>query len=159
VGSAAASGTLFSLDSASGSGDRTFVHGDGQVKSFVFPDRVSLTGDLVFSTDTKVWVVSDDAGALTPRWVGGISLGAAVAPSTVLLVHGLSSANSQHVFVGASDGRLYQVQGSGGTPLVRSVVLGEGSSTVGAPSFDRENNLVHVGTAAGIFYAVLVPLP
>jgi hypothetical protein len=135
------------------------VHGDGQVKSFVFPDRASPTGDLVFSTDNRVWVVSDDAGALTPRWAGGISLGAAVAPSTPLVVHGLSSATSQHVFVGASDGRLYQVQGSGGTPLVRSVVLGEGSSTVGAPSFDRENNLVHVGTAAGIFYAVLVPLP
>jgi hypothetical protein len=159
VGSAGAGGTLFSLDAASGGGDRTFVHGDGQVKSFVFPDRVSPTGDLVFSTDTRVWVVSDDAGALTPRWAGGISLGAGVAPSTALLVHGLSSPTSQHVFVGASDGRLYQVEVSGGTPVVRSVVLGDGSSTVGAPSFDRENNLVHVGSAAGIFYAVLVPLP
>jgi hypothetical protein len=159
VGSAAAGGTLFSLDTAAGADDRTFVHADGQVKSFVFPDRVSPTGDLAFSTDTKVWVVSDDAGTLTPRWPAGISLGGTVTPSAALLVRGLSSPTSQHVFVGASDGRLYQIEVSGGTPVIRSVVLGDGSSTVGAPSFDRDNNLVHVGTAAGIFYAVLVPLP
>jgi hypothetical protein len=122
------------LDSANGADDRTFVHGDGQVKGFVFPDRDSPTGDLVFATDTRVWVVSDDAGALTPRWAGGITLSGAAAPSAALLLRGLSSPTSQHVFVGASDGRLYQIEVSGGTPVVRFVVLGDGSSAVGAPS-------------------------
>jgi hypothetical protein len=28
-----------------------------------------------------------------------------------------------------------------------------------APSYDLDNHLIHVGTAAGVFYAVPVPLP
>jgi hypothetical protein len=46
-------------------------------------------------------------------------------------------------------------------PTVKSVVLGDGSSVVGAPSLDRGSfpNLVHVGTEAGVFYAVEGPLP
>jgi len=36
--------------------------------------------------------------------------------------------------------------------------LGNGKSAVGAPSLDRDFNLVHVGSEAGIFYAVAVPL-
>jgi len=159
VGSAAGGGTLYSLDSAGGSGARTFVHADGQVKAFVFPDRHSPTGDLVFSTSTRVWVVSDDGTALTPRWPGGIGLPGGATPSAALLLRGLSSPTSQHVFVGASDGRLYQLEVSTGTLDVRWVQLGDGTSTVGAPSYDLGNGLVHVGTAAGVFYAVQVPLP
>jgi hypothetical protein len=47
------------------------------------------------------------------------------------------------------------------TPTVKSVVLGDGTSVVGAPSLDRGllPNLVHVGTEAGVFYAVAAPLP
>jgi hypothetical protein len=44
---------------------------------------------------------------------------------------------------------------------VKPVPLGDGKAVVGAPSLDRgfEPNLVHVGTEAGVFYAVSVPLP
>ena len=48
---------------------------------------------------------------------------------------------------------------SGAAPVVKSVLLGDGTALVGAPSYDLENGLVHVGTAAGIFYSVQVPLP
>lgn len=156
VGSPNLGGTLYSIDAASGSAglDRTFVHGDGQVRDFVFPDRVTPARDLFFATDNKVWVVEDDGSTLAPRYVGGISLGAGVTPSAVLYAPGLGL-----VFVGGSDGRLYQIDVSGPAPVVTSVVLGDGSAAVGTPSLDRELGLVHVGTAAGVFYAVQFPIP
>ena len=45
------------------------------------------------------------------------------------------------------------------TPVLRAVQLGDGLALVGALSLDREFDLVHVGTAAGVFYAVQIPLP
>ena len=46
---------------STGSADRTFVHLDGQVKGFVFPDRNS--DDIYFATDNFVWGVSDTGAA------------------------------------------------------------------------------------------------
>jgi hypothetical protein len=123
------------------------------VKGFVFPDRTSPTHDLYFATDNKVWVVQDDGSTLTPKYAGGISLGA-VTPSAVLYAPGRGL-----VFAGGSDGRLYQIDVSGAAPVITSVQLGDGSALVGAPSLDREFDIVHVGTAAGVFYAVEIPLP
>jgi hypothetical protein len=57
VGSSTGSGTgtVYSIDAATGNPalDRTFVHNDGQVKGFVFPDRGS--DDAYFATDNLVW--------------------------------------------------------------------------------------------------------
>jgi hypothetical protein len=156
VGSAAAGGgTLYSIDAASGSQllDRTFPHGDGQVKGFVFPDRASPTGDVYFATDNLVWGVSDTAGTLSNKFASGISLGLGVTPSAALYMPG-----GGFVYVGGSDGKLYQIDVSGAAPVLKSEALGDGSALVGAPSLDRGYNLVHVGTAAGIFYAIQVPL-
>jgi hypothetical protein len=61
--------------------------------------------------------------------------------------------------VGGSDGKLYEIDTTQASPVPKPVTLGNGLAVVGAPSFDRESSLVHVGTEAGIFYAVLVPLP
>jgi hypothetical protein len=67
---------------------------------------------------------------------------------------------SHYLYVGGSDGSLYEIDVAvAGAPTVKSVVLGDGSAVVGAPSLDRDNSLVHVGTEAGVFYAVSVPLP
>jgi hypothetical protein len=157
VGSSASGGTVYSIDAAAGNLDalnRRFTHGDGQVKGFIFPDRSSPTGDLVFATTSRVWVVQDDGSTLTPKYAGGILLGAGVAPSPVLYV-----AASGRAYAGGSDGRLYEVDVTGPVPVVKSVVLGDGAAVVGAPSYDLTHGLVHVGTAAGIFYAVAVPLP
>jgi len=133
---------------------RRVMHGDGQVKGFVFPDRTSPTGNLYFATDTKVWVVEDDGSTLTPKYAGGVSLGGGVTPSVVLYAPGRGL-----VFAGGSDGKLYQIDVSGAAPVVKSVQLGDGSALVGAPSLDREFDLVHVGTAAGVFYAIQIPIP
>ncbi len=154
VGSSAGGGTVYSIDAASGDPalDRTFGHGDGQVKGFVFPDRNS--DDVYFATDNRVWLVSDAAGGMTENSVvGGVSLGPGVRPSTALFVPG-----DHYVYVGGSDGRLYEINVAG-APIVKSVQLGDGLSVVGAPSLDRGYDLVHVGTEAGVFYAVSFPLP
>lgn len=63
------------------------------------------------------------------------------------------------LFVGSSDGRLYQIDVSGVSPTTTSVPLGDGSAAVGAPSLDVANNLLYVGTDAGIIYAVAPPIP
>jgi hypothetical protein len=156
VGSTLLGGTLHSIDMANPTApfDRTFNHGDGQVKGFVFPDRASPGGELYFATSNRVWVVRDDGSTLTPKYPGGISLGGTVTPSTALNVPG-----SGFVYVGGSDGQLYEIDVSGPTPVVKPLPLGDGTALVGAPSYDRDTGLVHVGTAAGIFYAVQVPLP
>jgi uncharacterized repeat protein (TIGR01451 family) len=158
VGGAVSGGTIFSIDAASGNPvfDRTFVHGDGQVKGFVFPDRDSDA--VYFATDTRVWALSDTPTGFVESFpAGGLSLGVGVRPSAVLLVPG-----SHYLYVGGDDGRLYEIDVQvPASPVVRSIPLGDGTSVVGAPSLDRGYvpNLVHVGTEAGIFYAVEVPLP
>ena len=60
VGSPLGGGTVYSIDALDGNDtalDRTFVHGNGQVKGFVFPDRAS--NDVYFATDDFVWGVTD----------------------------------------------------------------------------------------------------
>jgi hypothetical protein len=154
VGSAAGGGTIWSVDAATGAADRSFVHADGQVKGFVFPDRNS--DDVYFATDNRVWGFTDTAAlGLQEKYPGGISLGTSAKPSPVLFVPG-----SHYLYVGGSDGRLYEIDVAG-APVVKSVTLGDGLSVVGAPSLDRgfTPNLVHVGTEAGVFYAVEAPLP
>ena len=77
--------------------------------------------------------------------------GGGAVPSPVLYVSALGK-----LYFGGSEGRLYELDVT--TLVSRSVPLGHGGATVGAPSFDLVHGLVHVGTASGIFYAVQVPL-
>lgn len=98
-------------------------------------------------------MIQDDGSNLTPKWAG-ISLGGGVTPSPVLYVPG-----SNRIYVGGSDGQLYEMDVSGASPVVNSEPLGDGTAAVGAPSYDRDSGLIHVGTVAGIFYAIAVPLP
>jgi hypothetical protein len=150
-------GTVFSIDALNGDNDlldRKYVHNNGQVKGFVFPDRSPLSDDIYFATESYVWGVSDtdmatDMSANFPR----IDLGAGIKPSAVLFVPG-----SHYVYFGASDAKLHEIDLSIG-PVLNEVMLGSGPQTVGAPSLDRGYGLVHVGTESGVFYAVETPLP
>jgi hypothetical protein len=136
--------------------DRTFVHGDGPVKGFVWPDRAS--SDLYFATNNRVWGISDTgAPAMVDKFLPagvGISLGGGITPSTILFVPG-----STYVYAGGSDGQLYELDVLTATPTLKQVPLGDGLALVGAPSLDWFYDLIHVGTEAGIFYAIQVPLP
>jgi hypothetical protein len=91
---------------------------------------------------------------MTNKFTGPISLPGGAKPSPVLFVPG-----SHYVYVGGSDGNLYEIDTLQASPVPKPVMLGNGLAVVGAPSLDRINNLVHVGTEAGIFYAVQIPLP
>ena len=156
VGGPLGGGTLYAIDALDGGNaalDHTFVHNNGQVRGFVFPDRAS--NDIYFATDNFVWGVTDTGAATMPnKFTGPISLPGGAKPSPVLFVPG-----SHYVYVGGSDGKLYELDTLQATPVPKPVTLGDGLAVVGAPSYDRVYNLVHVGTEAGIFYAVQVPLP
>ena len=153
VGSLAGGGTIHSIDAASGAAamDRSIPIVDGPVKGFVFPDRAN--NDVWFATDNAIWGVHDDGASLSVKFGAGFSLNSGVTPtSPVLFVPG-----SHYVYVGGSDGRLYELDTLG--PAMRSIQLGDGQAAVGAPSLDWPNGLIHVGTEAGVFYAVEFPLP
>jgi hypothetical protein len=148
----AGSGTVYSIDAASGSPglDRSMNLADGPIKGFLFPDRANR--DLWCATDSAIWGLHDDGSSLSVKFGSGFSLDVGVVPtSPVLFIPG-----SHYVYVGGSDGKLYEFDTLG--PTWRSVTLGDGQAAVGAPSLDWENDLIHVGTEAGIFYAVEIPL-
>ena len=125
---------------------------DGQIKGFVFPDRRNEA--LYLSTSSRVWAVRDtldtEPPPLTPLWwVTDI-------PTPSIVLH---RPDTNYVYVGGGDGRLYEIDViSGNPPSKRSVPL-EPASQIGAPSLDGPNNLVLVGSASGVAYAVRVPLP
>jgi outer membrane protein assembly factor BamB len=154
VGSIFTGGRVFSVDADTGA-NYWFDHGDGQVKDFIWPDWRN-PGDLYFAGDSFVWALHDDGATIDYKapLVGPVSLGGAIPTSAVLLVPG-----SLFVYVGADDGHLYEIDFSQNPPFVKSVQLGDGGATVGAPSLDWPNDLIHVGTEAGVFYAVDIPLP
>ena len=142
-------GTVYARDENTGAAIWSFDTGDGPVKGFLFPDR--LSDKVYFATSTKVWGL-DDTG--TPAWPEVDIPG----PSPVLFTPG-----SRYLIVGGNDGRLYQLDVAAANPttppLVTSVTLGDGSAALGAPTLDTTHNLVYVGSDAGIVYAVQMPLP
>jgi hypothetical protein len=158
VGSDLGAGTVYAVDVDNILADRSFNHTDGQVKGFVFPDRA--TADLYFATDSYVWALNDNGAAIVNRYPllpfpGGIELDVGVVPtSAVVFIPG-----GTYLYVGGSDGKLYEVDMQPGAPIIKSIMLGDGLATVGAPSLDWQNSVVHVGTEAGVFYAVEVPFP
>jgi hypothetical protein len=127
------------------------------VKGFVFPDR--RNDDLLFATDTTVWSVSDTGAAMTLRWQW---TDAGLIPSVILLWP-----DTNYVYVGSRNGRLYQLDFTGsGPPSATFVVLGDGTAQVGSPSLDigvvppdvsLDKKLLVVGSESGTLYGVEVP--
>ncbi|MGD8896828.1 MAG: PQQ-binding-like beta-propeller repeat protein, partial [Acidobacteriota bacterium] len=156
-------GEVYPLDPADGTHvlppPPIFSTGDGPVKGFLFPDRRG--SELYFATDSQVWSVTDTAGTLSTNWTWDDGPG--FKPSIVLHWPG-----TDYLFVGSDGGKLYQLEISGGRPSTpctppscKVVVLGDGSDHLGAPSLDIAvvPPLLHVGSEAGVVYAVEVPLP
>jgi hypothetical protein len=127
--------------------------GDGEVKGFVFPDR--RNADLYFSSNTRVWGVRDTLDptdpALTPRWI------VSDIPTPSIVLH---RPGTDYLYVGGGDGRLYELDVASASPQsTKKWVTLEPGSQIGAPSLDGPNDLVLVGSATGVVYAVRVPLP
>jgi outer membrane protein assembly factor BamB len=152
-------GTIYSLDAATGLGDRRFepTPADGPVKGFLFPDRRSGRDDLVFATDTRVWSISDDGGGafgMSENW----QWDGAGNPSLVL-----QWPQTDFVYVGGPNGVLYQLDTSllpASPGFAKSLTLGGGvgAGQIGAPSLDIGTpKLLVVGSEPGVVYGVTVP--
>ena len=143
-------GVVHARDAALGTAKWTFPTGGGPVKGFVFPDR--QTGDRYLSTTSAVWGLVDQGLSVVKKWPEITSI---PNPSIPLFVR---LGATTRLYVGSSDGRLYEIDAATGT-ITSSILLGGGGAVVGAPSFDSAYNLVYVGSDRGVIYAVQAPLP
>jgi outer membrane protein assembly factor BamB len=141
---------------------------DGNVKGFVWPDRRNT--NLYFATNTTVWSIRDAGSDLQPNWTW--NGGGGVEPGMVL-----HWPQTDYLYVGGKDGKLYQLDFSGGAPTNACVPapsastclyiqLGDGQDRLGAPSLDIgveppdvtvDKKLLHIGSESGVIYAVEVP--
>jgi outer membrane protein assembly factor BamB len=152
-------GKLFSFNATDGGNRYAYTAPDGTgIKGFAFPDRGS--GALYFATSVGVYGVNDNGSALLPKWTTAPNNRVNMAsPSVVLLRPGTS-----FLYVGSSDvggGKpgLFELNVSLGDPgpTKKPVPLESTPAVIGAPSLDIGYNLLHVGSEAGILYAVQVP--
>jgi hypothetical protein len=160
-------GEVYSLDETSGAPGPALVTGDGPVKGFLFPDRRG-NSLLHFATSTKIWSVTDTGGMLSPNWSWDDN--GTLEPS--ILLHW---PQTDYLYVGSRDGKLYQLNISSVPPadpcaapscLVQE--LGGGVDHIGSPSLDigvvppevssPDKKLLLVGSESGVLYAVEVPL-
>jgi outer membrane protein assembly factor BamB len=139
------SGTVLALNASDGTAawGAPLVTGDGNVRNYVAPDR--LTGDIYFSTSSKVWRVQASGTSASPIWSVNVAN-----PSTPVYAPGDSI-----VYVGGL-GSLFKLNVAGGG-VAGSFLLGDGTSKVGSPTLDLRNGFAYVGTEAGVVYAVRIP--
>ena len=147
------SGTIYAIDAASGATIWSYATSDGPVKGYVMPEYTTGTPTtgaprkLYFSTTTTVWAINDIGSSATSGW----SVTSIAGPSLPLAPY-----RDTHLYVGSTDGRLYQLDTSG--TVTTSVMLGDGSATVGSPALDVTDSVAYVGSESGAVYAIQLPL-
>lgn len=124
--------------------------GDGPVKVSVIPDAVN--NRFYFSTTNSIRAVAMNS------FVGYVWKVDLPSPSFPNLYQG-------RLYVGAGDGKLYQIENVGTATsyfdlVIKSISLGDplNPPIVGVPTIDRTNNIAYVGTDSGAVYAVALPL-
>lgn len=144
------SGTVFAIDPVTGATPWFYAaSGDGAVKGFVTPQAVPTTPRrLYFSTTSKVWSITDNDSSPSFGW----SIATVPGPSIPLAPFG-----EDVLYAGSSNGRLYQLDAATGV-VQTSVVLGDGTATIGSPARDAANNMAYVGSESGAVYGVALPL-
>ena len=143
------SGVVYALDATSGATLWSYATTDGPVKDFISPEYVDLPRQLYFSTTNTVWCLEDAGASVSEVWQQGV----VASPSTPLAPYGTSE-----VYVGSSDGSMYQLNAASNGAITTSVELGDGNASIGSPAMDWINSMVYVGSEAGSVYAVEVPL-
>jgi hypothetical protein len=128
--------------------------GDGSVKGFVFPHTHGGIRYYMFATNTKVTSIRHNGDGSNPtlHWQLPFPGGA---PSTPIALPGTTNA-----LVGSGDGNLYLITGiNTSTPGIVPLQLGDGSASVGVPTFDVVNRVIYVGTEDGVIRAIAYPVP
>ncbi len=126
--------------------------GDGSVKGFVFPHTHAGIRYFMFSTSSRVTSIRHNGDGVDPTLHWQLPF---VSPSTPIALPGTTSA-----LVGSGDGRLYLITGiDTSTPLTVPLQLGDGSASVGVPTFDVVNRVIYVGTEDGVIRAIAYPFP
>jgi outer membrane protein assembly factor BamB len=156
-------GKLFSFNATDGGNLYSYNAPDGTgIKGFAFPDRRAGDGGLYFATSVGVYGVTDTGSALLPKWTAAPNNRVNVASPSVVLLRPFT----KFLYVGSSDvggGKpgLFEldVDQLDPGPSKKQLVLEATPLVIGAPSLDTFYNLMHVGSEAGIFYAVQVPFP
>jgi outer membrane protein assembly factor BamB len=145
------SGEVHALDPATGADLWTspFEAGNGAVKGYVWPRPG--TNEILFATTDTLWSITDNGTGAVLDW----SVSSIPNPS-VPLVSNLGGGS--YVWVGSSDGRIYQLEISA-APAMTWVVLGDGTASVGSPAMDAAAEIAYVGTENGRLYSVTLPLP
>ncbi|HHQ48505.1 MAG TPA: hypothetical protein ENK19_06430, partial [Acidobacteria bacterium] len=142
-------GTVHAVDPSDGSEIWSYATGDGPVKSFVMPEFTASTPrKLYFSTTNAVWALTDNGASASLAWQQTNIAG----PSTPLVPIG-----DTRLYVGSTDGKLYQLDTASGA-IQTSVVLGDGTATIGSPALDVVNNMAYAGSESGAVYGVQLPL-
>ncbi len=144
-------GIIYALNATTGADIWSYNTGDASaVKSYIFCDFTPRPRRLYFSTAGKVWSLTDnanDTASVTSGWPLSLT-----SPSHPLPIYG-----TNYLVVGASLGRVYRINVTSPN-LDTYTTLGDGNSAAGNPSFDVTNNMVLIGTAAGVLYGVVPPL-
>ena len=147
------SGQVSAIDAATGASNWPGAYagcgGGNAIKSFVLADRLGTAKDLYYSTSSDLCVLTDSGSSPVVKF----DINTIPGPSAPLLARIASDA---YVYVGATDGRLYQVNAN--TGAVTWVQL-RPSGVIGAAAFDGRDNMLYVGSVAGAIYAVQAPLP
>ena len=136
-------GVLFCISESDGSIDWSIDLHDGPISTFISLDWV--TGYVYVSTQNHLFCVKNDAGTPTILWSKEID-----SPSAPVVIPQIG-----YVYVGSSDGTLHQISLDGSSET--QLLLGDGNSTIGSPSFDLRNLILYVGSVDGTFYAIKVP--
>ncbi len=145
------SGAVHALDPATGADlwAAPFESGNGAIKGYVWP-RIG-TNEFLFSTTDTLWSITDSGASAALNWsVSSIANPAVPLASDV--------GGGSYVWVGSSDGRLYQLEISA-APVITSVLLGDGTASVGSPAMDAVSEIAYVGAEDGRLYSVTLPLP
>ena len=145
-------GQVWAFDAATGGlvwGPYAACGGANPIKSFVLTDRLGSGKDLYYATSSALCAITDDGGSASLRW----QVTTIPNPTAPLLARIGAAA---YVYVGSTDGNLYEVDAGTGVP--KPVLLRTGA-TIGAPAFDVRDNMLYAGSDAGAIYAVQAPLP
>ncbi len=142
------SGSVMAVNPVNGDQIWKYETNDGPVKGYVDFEFVTGTPRKVFfATTNNVWGLTDNGATVAFEWVRPIA-----GPSIPLTLADLGA-----LYVGSTDGRLYQLDPADGS-VVTSVLMGAGTATVGSPGYDWMNSLAYVGAEDGSVYAVTLPL-